>query len=44
MAHGCEGGGVENVGDWLLRGLGLGLKDWEDPEEEEGELAGLQGW
>lgn len=41
MAHGCDGGEVGNVGDWLLRGLGLGLKDWE---EEEGGLAVLQGW
>lgn len=43
MAHGCEGGGVGDVGDWLHRGLGLGLKDWEEPEEEEGGLAELQG-
>lgn len=44
MAHGCVGGGVGDVGDWLLRGLGLGLKDWEEPEEEEGGLAELLGW
>lgn len=41
MAHGCEGGEVGDVGDWLLIGLGLGLKGWE---EEEVGLAELQGW
>lgn len=44
MAHGCEGGGVGDVGDWLPRGLGLGLKNWEEPEEEGRGLAELQGW
>lgn len=33
-----------DAGDWLLRGLGPGLKDWEEPEEEEGGLAGWAGW
>lgn len=44
MAHGCEGGGVADVGDWLPGGLGLELKDWEEPEEEERGLAEWQGW
>lgn len=45
MAHDCEDVGVGgDVGDWLPRGLGLGLKDWEETEGEEGGLAEMQGW
>lgn len=36
MAHGCVGGGVGDVEEGLLRGLGL--------EEEEEGVAELQGW
>lgn len=39
VAHGCE---VGEVGEWLDRGLGVGLKDWD--EEEEVWFTELQGW
>lgn len=33
MAHGCDVGGLGDVGEWLDRGLGVGLRDWEEPVE-----------
>lgn len=43
MAHGCEAGEVGEVGEWLDRGLGEGLRDCEEPEEEEVWFTELQG-
>lgn len=40
VAHGCEMGGAGDVGDWLVKGLEMGLRDCA----EEGGLAELQGW
>lgn len=34
VVHGCELGEVGELGEWLDRGLGVGLKDWDEPEEE----------
>lgn len=34
VAHGCVAGAVGDVGEWLDWGLGVGLRDWEEPEEE----------
>lgn len=44
VAHGCEVGEVGEVGEWLDRGLGVGLRDWDEPEEEEVWFTELQGW
>lgn len=43
VAHGCEVGEVGEVGEWLDRGLGVGLRDWDEPEEEVW-FSELQGW
>jgi len=42
-AHGCAVGEVGEVGEWLDRGLGEGLRDWDEPEEVEW-FTELQGW
>ena len=46
MVHGCKLGEVGEVGEWLDRGLGVGLKHWDEPEEEEVVVwfTELQGW
>lgn len=43
VAHGWETGEVGEVGEWLDRGLGVGLRDWDEPEEEAW-FTELQGW
>lgn len=41
VAHGWK---VGEVGEWLDKGPGLGLREWDEPEEEAAWVTELQGW
>lgn len=43
VAHGCKLGELGEVGEWLERGLGVGLRDWDEPGEGWG-FVELLGW
>lgn len=43
VADGCEVGEEGEVGEWLGGGLAVGLRDWDEPEDEAW-FVEMQGW